>query len=191
MHALHAQPLLHRQELHRAAVQLFLLPRGLLRPAQLLLCHEIRQPDDRDPPERRLVRSAGLPLLPEALQRRHHIVEEAVDFMTGPPAHFQRVRHGIQHLYRLPVRTLRLIRVTLSPHRHVVHGGHRHDLRPILRQIKLPILLLKIKRHTALLSTFSAGLQAGIPPAHRKLCRCGSPSCRQGASSPSAPAHTR
>lgn len=73
-------------------------------PVKVLLCNKIGKADHGDPVEGgfvAVINAANAILPPEAFQRRHHIVEEALDAVIRLIAHLKRIGHGIQNAHRL------------------------------------------------------------------------------------------
>ena len=149
MQALHAQALLHRHKLRSGAVHLFLFLRRPNRPVKVLPSDKVRQAAPRNPLKGILGLHSGF-RLPEALQRRYHIVKEAFDPVARFIAHFQRIGHRVQNPDGLLIGPVLRVGIALSPHRDVVHRRNVDDLRLILRHVELPIFPLKIKRHSSL-----------------------------------------
>ena len=131
-----AQPLLPPPQIGPGQVRLRPLPPQLLPgPGEDRLVHEVRLADEGDPAETALVRQgpavkARLVRPPQALQRRHHVLEVA---RQGPPsqlAHLHREAQAVQQLQGLPVAGGG-VGVPRPLHREKHHLRHPKDGRPL------------------------------------------------------------
>ena len=166
MQDLHAEPLVDGQKFRFRAVELFLLCCRLDRPVEVRFRDEIRQAQDRDPAKIRfspIVDRLRVRHLPEALERRHDIVEKAFDLVSRALAHLERVSHGVKYTDGALIRAIFLVWVTPPAHGDIVCARHGDDLRLCLRQVKFPVFFLEVKGHGPLLFQ-SSGMSSTFTP---------------------------
>src|SRR5690554_4925129 len=86
-------------------------------------------------------------LPPKPFQRWYNIGKITLNLPLSLITHPNRVRNSIEKGNGSLIRPLHFVRISLSPYRHVLHGGDLHYFGLIFRLIKFFVFFFVVKNH--------------------------------------------